>query len=87
MIQYYTLLQSRTHALILESRFRIEGVPCELTYMPRDIMRDLCNLGVRFTENNYPKAINILKRSGLPGCKLYQEIMSPDGSSYLDVEF
>jgi hypothetical protein len=87
MILYYTLLQSRTHALVLGHKFTLEGTPCELTYMPREIMKDHCNLGIRFTENQYPQAINIIRRSGLPGCKVYQEYMSPNGCIYQEIDF
>ncbi len=87
MMLYYTLLQSRTHALILGNKFALEGVPCELTYMPREIMKDRCNLGIRFTENYYPQAINVIDRSGLPGCKVYREIMSADGGIYQEISF
>lgn len=87
MTLYYTLLQSRTHALILGNKFALEGVPCELTYMPREIMKDLCNLGIRFTENNYPQAINVIRRSGLPGCKVYREYVSEAGNSYQEIDF
>lgn len=85
MSRYYTLLQSRSHAFILGNRFRIEGVPCELTYMPREIMKDLCNMGVRFAECDFARAMNVIRRSGLPSCKVYQEIIKPNGSSYLEI--
>lgn len=87
MTQYYTLLQSRSHAFILVNRFKIEGVPCELTYMPREIMKDLCNMGVRFTERDFARAINVIRRSGLPGCRVYQEIFTPNDSTYLEIDY
>jgi hypothetical protein len=80
--QYYTLLQTRTHALILERRFSLEGIPCELTYMPREIMSDLCNLGIKFSQNDYPRAMKVITNSGLPGCIVYRELMSPYESNY-----
>lgn len=87
MAQYYALLQTRTHALILERRFTIEGVPCELTYMPREIMTDLCNLGIKFTENDYSRAMNVMRKSSLPSCRVYREHMSANGSSYEEINF
>lgn len=54
---YYVGLESRTHAFLLEHRMKSEGMKtCEITYMPREIMIDLCNIGVRFKENELPKA-------------------------------
>jgi hypothetical protein len=87
MTLYYTLLQSRTHALILGNKFALENIPYELTYIPRELSRDLCNLGVRFTENYYPQAITVIRRSGLPSCKLYREYVSPEGNSYQEIDF
>jgi len=87
MTQYYALLQTRTHALILEHRFAAEGIPCELAYMPREIMTDLCNLGVKFSENVFPAAMNIIRRSALPNCRVYREYISANGSCYEEVSF
>lgn len=85
MIQYYTLLQSRSHAFILSSRFKISNVPCELTYMPREIMKDLCNMGVKFSEDNYTRAMNVIANSGLPGVKVYKEITTANSVRYIEV--
>jgi len=87
MACYYTALQSRSHAFILERRMKLEEIKCELTYMPRQIMKDLCNMGVRFEESEYPRAINVIKKSGLPGCMLYKETLDPWGSSYTEVNY
>ena len=81
----YTLLQSRSHAFILDQRMKNEGFGCELTYMPREIMKDLCNLGVRFDERELPKALNILRITGLPGCRLYREIVEPHQCIYEEI--
>jgi len=65
---YYVGLESRTHAFLLEHRMKSEGMKtCEITYMPREIMIDLCNIGVRFKENELPKAIELLRRFNLQG--------------------
>ena len=85
MTQYYTLLQSRSHAFILSNRFKCEDVPCELTYMPREIMKDLCNMGIKFIESDFARATNLIRRSGLPDCKVYKEIVTPNSSHYLEI--
>lgn len=87
MERYFVLLQSRTHALVLANRFNTEGIPCELTYMPRELMQSLCNLGVIFRGEHYARARNVVNRSGLPGCKVYRETMTPNGSVYQEVIF
>lgn len=74
MAKYYVALQTRAQAILLERRMSGEGVTCELTYMPREIMKDLCNLAVRFNENMLHGAINTLRSSGIPGMKLYREV-------------
>ena len=82
---YYVALISRSQAFLLERRMKNEGIMCELTYMPRDIIIDLCNLGVRFHESVLPMALTVIKRSGLPGCKVYKEVISPDSARYLQL--
>lgn len=84
---YYTLLQSRSHAFILDQRMKNNGVRCELTYMPREIMKDLCNMGLRFTDSEFRAAIEVIRHSGLPGCKLYKEAILPEGSAFSEVDF
>ncbi|NJD04199.1 MAG: DUF3343 domain-containing protein [Ruminiclostridium sp.] len=79
------MLQSRSHAFILNHRMKNEGIGCELTYMPREIMKDLCNLGVRFDERELPKALNIIRIAGLPGCRLYSETVEPHQCRYEEI--
>ncbi len=86
MANYYTALQSRTQALLLERRMKSEGVDCDLTYIPRPISTDLCNMGVKFEEREMHRAINSIKRSGLPGCKVYKEIYSPRENQYIEID-
>lgn len=85
MTLYYVALQSKTHAFLLEKRMRGEGVTCELTYMPRQIMSDVCNMGVRFEEIEFPKAVVVIKKSGLPSCRLYKEIITPMDCTYVEI--
>lgn len=85
MTWYYVGLESRSHAFLLERRMKNEGIACEITYMPRDIMIDLCNMGVKFEEAELEKALGVLRRSGLPGCRLYVEYVQPDKFEYLEV--
>lgn len=87
MDNYYTALQIRSHAFLLERRLKDGGVECELAFMPRTIMKELCNMGVRFGGTELQRAVSIIKRSGLPGCKLYREILSPSTSTYEEVCF
>ncbi len=83
--RYYVALMSRSHVFLLERRLKNEGIPCELTYMPREVMIDLCNMGIRLEEYILPQALAVIRRSGLPGCKVYQEIVSPEGYAYYQV--
>lgn len=87
MAYYYTALQSKSHAFILEQRMRLQGIKCELVYMPRVIMKDICNLGVRFEDRCFSKAVDVIKNSGLPGCKIYLETVCPNSSQYTEIQF
>ena len=86
MTYYYTLLQSRAHAFLLERRLKSQGIKCELTYMPRAILKDLCNMGIKFDERELDKAVSAIKRAAIPGCKIYKEIIYPDKSEYFEIE-
>jgi len=55
--------------------------------MPREIMIDLCNIGVRFKENELPKAIELLRRFNLQGLKLYKEVVRPDRYYYHEISY
>jgi len=85
MVNYYVALESRTHAFLLERRMKNEGIECEISFVPREVMSDLCNMGIKFNESVLPMAINLLRRCGLPGCRLYKEIVTPDGYIYSEV--
>jgi hypothetical protein len=87
MERYYVAFQTRSQAFLMEQRLKNEGIACELTYMPREIMRDLCNMGVRFGDSQYEKAVQVIRRSGLPGCRIYKETVYPKGSKYTEVPF
>lgn len=87
MTWYYVGLESRSHAFLLNDRMKNQGIVCEITYMPRDIMTDLCNMGVKFAEVELRRAEELLRRIGLPGCKLYIEITRPEGYYYYEVPF
>jgi hypothetical protein len=86
MNYYYTVLQSKSHAFMLEHRLRVQQIECEVVYMPRELMKDLCNMSVRFTDKNLNSAIEVIKYSGLPGVKLYKEIVFPNKSQYEEVQ-
>ena len=82
MTYYFTAMGSRSHAFLLENRFKIENIKCELTYIPREIMVDLCNMGVKFEESELERAVSVIRRSGLPGCRVYRQIIYPYGYQY-----
>lgn len=85
MEKYYVAFQTRSQAFLMEQRMRGEGIRCEITYLPREIMKDLCNMGLRFDERQYDRAINLLRRSGLPGFKVYQETAYPGYSTFTEI--
>ncbi|MDF2524751.1 MAG: hypothetical protein K0R31_2392 [Clostridiales bacterium] len=84
MTSFYTAHPTRSQAFLLERRLKAQGINCELSYMPREIMIDLCNMGVKFEESEYGKAIDLIRRAGLPGCKIYREIKGPRSSQYIE---
>jgi hypothetical protein len=86
MTYYYVMLQSKSHAFILERRMKLQGVDCDLVYLPREIMKELCNMGVRFNEYNFFRAIDLIKQSGLPDCRVYAEIVHPDTVQYVELQ-
>lgn len=86
MAYYYVMLQSKSHALILERRLKQQGVNCDLVYFPREIMKELCNMGVRIDDNNFIRAVDSIKHSGLPGCRLYSEILYPGSAQYVEIQ-
>jgi hypothetical protein len=54
--------------------------------MPREIMKDLCNMGVKFSEDVYSRAVNVITSSGLPGVRLYKEITTANTVRYIEVQ-
>ena len=84
MALYYVALQSQTHAFLLERRMKKQGINCEITYMPRPIMHDICNMGVRFSEYELVKARAALRQSGIPGIRLFREILTANGSTFTE---
>lgn len=83
---YYVGLESRSHSFLLERRLKNVNVQCEITYMPREIMSDTCNLGVRFHDSVFKRAMEAIRNCGLPGCRVYKEINFPDGNYYHEIE-
>lgn len=86
MKYYYVALQTKTHALLLERRLKERKLICELVYMPRQIMWDLCNMGVKFPESELNKAMVVIKESHFPAFKVYMEVVNQYGSSYYEVK-
>ncbi|MCR4436856.1 MAG: DUF3343 domain-containing protein [Clostridiales bacterium] len=87
MTNYYTSLQTRTHAFLLERRMKANGITCELAYLPRPIMTDMCSMGVKFPESELQRALQAIRRSGLPNCRIYKEIVHSGESFYTEVLF
>lgn len=85
MVNYYVGLDSRTHAFLLERRMKNEGIECEVSFVPREVMNDLCNMGIKFDESVFERALSLLRRCGLPGCRLYKEVVNSDGYIYSEV--
>jgi hypothetical protein len=86
MINYYILPESRSQAFLIERRMKGEGILCEIAFIPRDISFSPCNMGVKFGETQCWMAIDLLKRSGLPGCMLYKEVVSARECLYYKIE-
>lgn len=85
MIYYYAALQTKSHAFLLEQRMKQQGIRCELAFVPREIMKDLCSMGVKFDEQAYEAAVQVIKNSGLPGCKLYRETVYASSSKFMQI--
>ncbi len=82
MKYYYIVLLARSQAFLLEQRMKAAGIPCEIAYMPREIMVDLCNMGIKVDSVNLNLAIAVLSRSGLYGWKVFEETLFPDRAVY-----
>lgn len=87
MTNYYAALQAKSHAFLLEQRMKQQGIECELAFMPREIMKDLCNMGVKFNEEVFHRAVQVIKNCGLPGCRIYMESVFSKGCKYSEITF
>lgn len=87
MLFYYVVPQSKTHAFLLDRKLKETGIPCDLCYIPRPISTGVCNMGVKIAEKNYTDAVNVIRRSGLPGCRIYMETINADSSAYYEMNF
>lgn len=85
MTYYYVILQSKSHAFILERRMKQQGMDCDLVFIPRPIMKELCNMGVRFDEYNFYRAVDSIRNCGLPGFRVYAETLHPDSAEYVEL--
>jgi hypothetical protein len=85
MTNYYAALQAKSHAFLLQRRMEQHGIECEMAFLPRYIMKDLCNMGVKFSESSFSKALQVIKSSGLPSCRVYREEVFPKGCKYSEV--
>lgn len=83
---YYAATATRSQALLLERRMQLEGIQCEIAYMPRSIMTDLCNLGVKFPEHEFQRALYSIYKAALPNSRIYKEVIYPFGCEYIPVD-
>lgn len=51
------------------------------------IRTGVCNMGVKIAEKNYTDAVNVIRRSGLPGCRIFMETLNADSSAYYEMNF
>jgi hypothetical protein len=87
MTYYYIALNSRSHAFLLERRLQSAGFKCEIAFIPREIMYDLCNMGVRMEEQEALRAMSLILNSGLPGCRIYKETATQLCYVYSEITF
>lgn len=74
MSNCYILMQTKSHAILLERRLKNKDILCEISYIPRTLSSDICNIALKLPESELRIAGEVLKRSGLPGYKVYREI-------------
>lgn len=86
MCFYYTVLKSKSHAFMLDNRLRTQQIGSELAYIPRELINDMCSMGVRFKEADLSAAVEAIKNLGLPGVRVYKEVMQPGGCQYIEVQ-
>lgn len=82
----YIAVPMRSQAFLVERRLKLDGIYCEITYMPREIMTDLCNMGVRFESSLLDNILVYLRSYGIPGLKVYREQKCASYSEYIPVE-
>lgn len=83
---HYLVFQSRTHAFILEGKFRDAGIMCELTYLPGPLAADSCNIGIKLPQSFHGMTAAVVRCSGLHGIRLFQEKMCQDRVAYTELE-
>lgn len=83
----YISVPARSQTFLVERRIKNEGLYCEITYMPREIMTELCNMGVRFDEAILSNVLDVLGRAGIPGIRLFREIRYATYSQYEVIPF
>ena len=86
MKQFYVALETKSQAFLLERRMEIAGVTSEMSFLPRDIMNDLCNMGLKIQPCHMDEAMEVLRMCGLPGFKVYEEQIFPNHSEYRELE-
>ena len=83
----YISVPARSQSFLVERRIKNEGLYCEITYMPREIMTELCNMGVRFDESILINVLDVLRRSGIPSLKVFRELKYATYCQYEIIEF
>jgi hypothetical protein len=85
MNHYIAVPQSKTHAFLLAERLRTAGVTCGICYIPRQISSGPCSMGVKFSEKYAACGRRVIRESGLPGCRLFLEVIHANNSEYHEV--
>lgn len=85
MNHYIAVPQSKTHAFLLAERLKTAGVLCGICYVPGQISNGPCSMGVKFGEKYLASGKRVIKESGLPGCRLFKEVIDTNSSEYYEI--
>ncbi len=67
---------------MLEQRLRAEGAACEISYTPREISSDICNMGLKVPEHELQHVLRIAQSSGFTDIMVYEETVLCDRMQY-----
>lgn len=78
----YAVSPTRSHVLLLENRMKMNGIIYELTYLPRDIMSDMCTMGIKYPAYETERVNALFWGMRLSGYRFYREVAGEQGKSY-----